>query len=659
MGAFSTINAQFDFRGSSVGQPADGFSMTLIPTATYGNSGMGPNTAESPNVAGTFGLGFHTYPGGTNDVSTHFDNMQQSRRPASGVSFRNGVMQHAQISIQQIGNGSNVRIDLTNDINGAASPVITPLHHYISGLVPYENRVQFSGRTGGANMTADFDNINVQYSNAYVPPPTWSANTLHQDFDSLGTTLFTTVQANTTPGPLVQAGGPTGNYLRLMSNVNSQNNRIAFDRAVDGGVSNSLKTTYDFRINTSGNPGDGYSILLLPTSAFGERSGGAGFTAEEPNVAGAFGVGFDLHPGLNNVSLHWNNAQVAEVTAPINLDANVFHRAEVVARHVAGGSNVTVTLTPDIHGVPGAPVTVFSDYFVPGMLPYDYRAQFSARSGGATLDVDLDNIVSGIAPGPQPLNTRQGFDGGGSQYKAFTFRNNPHPQLMTGGPTGNYLRLIHDGANDNWNSLTFDQAPLQAPAGIIRVTADFDFRAGGGGDSADGFSFLLTPSGTYGVSGPGAYDASWAAEKPNVAGLFGIGFDFHPAASTNDVSVHWNGVQLSNINIPLAQIDLEAGVFHHVYMDLQEVMGGALLDLILTPDIFGIPGAPVQPFASFFVPGLDLYPFRVEFAARSGGLNMNVDLDNIAVNAITPEPGTMTLLLLGGIGAVIRRRRRK
>ncbi|NQT52129.1 hypothetical protein HQ576_08770, partial [bacterium] len=410
-GQWSTITADFDFRCTdTVGGPAgDGMGMMLLPTSTYGATGAGPTGwwgVEKPNQPGTFGVGIALYhPSTVNDMSIHWDNAERhnTRLDSGQVNLDAGVFHHASVSIQQIGNGSNVLLQVTNDVNGAGSPTVTVSNQYVSGLVPYDNRVHFAARSGGADFSGDVDNINVQYSNAYVAPATIAATTLSQDFDSLGTTLFRSVQAGSTPGPLVQAGGPTSNYMRLMTNVGSQNNRIAFDRAFDGGVSNSLQMDYDFRINTSGNPGDGYSMILLPTATHGDTGTGASFTAEEPNVAGAFGVGFDLYPGLNNVSLHWNGAQVTEVAVPtanINLDASVFHSANLTVQHVAGGSNVSLTLTPDVHGSTGAPVAVYTDYFIAGMTPYDYRAQYSARSGGATLDVDLDNILSGTAPGP-------------------------------------------------------------------------------------------------------------------------------------------------------------------------------------------------------------------------------------------------------------------
>jgi hypothetical protein len=681
VGAFSTITADFDFRGFSANQPADGFSIALLPTSAYGTSGGGPGyTAEEPNAGGTFGVGFDNHPGGQNNVSTHFDGSQRNEKRValSDVSFRNGVMHHAQVSLQQIGQGSNVRIDLTNDINGAASPTVTPLHHYIAGLVPYENRVHFAARSGGADMDVDLDNINVQYNSPYAAPPTISPATLSQDFDSLGTTLFRSTQGVTTPGPLVQAGGPTGNYIRLThDNVRDNRNAIAFDRAFDGGVSNSLKSDFDFRMASAGFAADGMSILFLPTNAHGDSGPGlspTSFDGENPNVAGALGIGFRLHPedgGVNDISLHWNGSQIQRVTlnpgTQIDLNAGLFHHAEVISRHVAGGSRVSVTLTPDVHGTPGTPVDVFGGpVFVPGMVPYDYRVQFTGRTGGRFHDADLDNILSGTAPGAQGPDPIQDFDGGGSQYKAFSQGTTPHPVIQTGGPTGNYLRLMH-AVNGQNPTLDFDQTADGTAGPKLGVRAWFDYRMSADTASpenrADGFGFALLDVGTYGTSGAGPTNGftgkNW--ERPSFPDLFGVGFDIYNGSNENTVSLNWAGSQVAAQFIdPTTNFALNNDLWNRVYVELVDAGPDALATVSIAPDIFGTPGAPFTVFSNQLISGFDLdaFDFRVGFGGRTAGLNTALDLDNIRVLIDVPEPTTLSLLALGGLALARRRRRR-
>ena len=55
-----------------------------------------------------------------------------------------------------------------------------------------------------------------------------------------------------------------------------------------------------------------------------------------------------------------------------------------------------------------------------------------------------------------------------------------------------------------------------------------------------------------------------------------------------------------------------------------------MVAVFITPNINVAPGTPIRPIVTF-VPGLNPFDSRVEFAGRSGALNMSVDLDNINV----------------------------
>ena len=660
-GAFSTVTADFDFRGYSSNQPADGFAFALLRTSAYGTSGAGPNSAETPSYANTVGLGFGTYSGATNRARfyDHGTLVRSLDVPLGDVSFRNGVFHHAHMEIQQIGNGSNVLVQLTGDVNGANSPTVTVMNQHVSGLLPFESRAHFSGRTGGSDMDADFDNISVAYSSPYAAPPTISTKTLSQDFDSLGTTGFVTRQLNTSPGPLVQSGGTSGNFLRLINDgVNDQYNSMAFDRAYDGGVSNSLRLAFDFRANDA-NPADGFSMILLPTAIFGTSGAGVNpWPAEKPNVANTFGIGFDFYPysGTNDVSVHIDGTQVANYTvAGLDMNNDQFHRAEIVARHVdqsgTQGSLVTINLTPDVHGTPGTPVTVCTDLFVPGLTPMDYRVQFAGRTGGSNMNVDLDNIVSGVAPAPETATTQQTFDGGGTQYKAFVHNVlAPAAVLSDAGSDGSFLRLMHNNVNDERNSLALDRA---RDGGVSNsLSAQFDFRCNGDSNPADGFSMLLVPTATYGETGDAISATQWVANKPNVASTFGLGFSFYQAAAgVNDVSVHWNGAQIANNRLNPAVLDLDQGVFHQANLTMQHVAGGSNLNLTITPDINGTPGAPVSVFSNLFISGMTPYDYRVEVAAPPGGANMDVDLDNVLTGVAPGAQPTGTVQNFDGGGS--------
>lgn len=677
LGAFDTIDAQFDFRILNPG--ADGFSLALLPTSLYGISGDGPNyTAEDPNIAGAFGLAFTLYPG-LRDVSVHWDGTQLSQYSASntagiGVNFRdNAVFNRALATLQRVGNGTNVTVTLTGDINGTGGPTYKAFEIVLPNALPYENRVQFAGRTGGVNQIADIDNVNVTYSNPFTGlgsvAPT---GRLFQNYDSSGTTNYRIQQnglrddATFRPGPILKPAEPGSNgaFLRVVSDVGGQNNQVAFDRAFDGGASNVREVLkFDARITSAGNnPADGMGILFLPTSVQGLNGTGLA-SSEAPNHVGVFAVGFDVYnngsgdqaPG---VSLHWNGVQVADVA--INNPAvglGQFHNFEIIRTPVAGGLNVSVNITPDINGTPGAVIPLISDFFVAGASNYDYRVEFAARTGGAFASHDIDNIQSSQLAVAPLSKTRTNFSSGdGSGWKAYRFgQGNPSFVQNDSAPNGEYLRLMHQN-NSQINSVVFDQQADGIVGSASGIVASFDTRMIPSGNPGDGFSFMLIPTGLYGTTGPGALaGVGFAAEEPNSAGVFGLAFDLYNGGSPfNELSLHWNGAAVATAD---PGFDLDSSVFHHVSLTLTESGSDVLASLTLTPDIFGAPGAPVNVFNNFVIPGMSLYDYRVEFGARSGGATVAVDLDNIDV-ATVPEPGSFALLALGTVGTLLRRRRR-
>jgi hypothetical protein len=676
-GAFETISASFDFRitpGSS--GLADGFGFMLIPTALHGQSGDGPNpTAEEPNSAGAFGVGIDVYPG-INNVSTHWNGFQvnelQLPTVAPGVNFRgNQLFNRAQIDLQRVGNGTNVRVSLTENSLGTPGTPYRVMEITMPNMLPFENRVQFAARTGGENLKLDLDNVNVTYSNPFTAAlPAAPTGHLYQDFDSTGTTGYRAVQLSQRtdavfrPGPLIKAedAGSDGAFMRIVNDATEgQAGHIAFDRAFDGGTSTQIEVLqFDLRLNSTNQPADGMGVLFLPTThpnynngAYTPVGDGIG-SSEQPNHPGVLALGFDVYPNggpdiAPGVSLHWDNMQVADVALPSGLGLNQFHRMQVLREAVAGGLNVSVIGIPDVNGVAGAPVTIMDRVFVAGASNYDYRVQFSGRTGGADADHDIDNVSAfQNAKALQPQTGTTFALGEGSGYKTFLHREGaPAALLNEGGPNGTFLRLIHDGAGSQTNSIAFDKQTDGTVAGATGINVNFDARAFSIDTPADGFSLLLIPTATYGDLGAGPLPGE--AEEPNLPGVFGLGVDLYNGGTPfNELSLHWDGLTVANMDVDPALVDLDSGVFHHYRLELRPSGADMLADLIVTPDSFGAPGTPVTVFNDVVLPGMGLYDYRVELVARSGGLNMAVDLDNVQAQTV-PEPSSALLLGLGGL----------
>jgi hypothetical protein len=142
---------------------------------------------------------------------------------------------------------------------------------------------------------------------------------------------------------------------------------------------------------------------------------------------------------------------------------------------------------------------------------------------------------------------------------------------------------------------------------------------------------MLIPTSSYGTSGQGAFRTYVGVEEPNYPGVFAIGFDMYPHASQNDVSAHWNGAEYVNFTIPRSTLEMVSGQFHRCEIQLEYGDGGAYVTVLLQPNINSGGGTPLTPINRWFIPGMTPYDCRVEFAGRTGGLDMSVDLDNILV----------------------------
>jgi hypothetical protein len=232
-----------------------------------------------------------------------------------------------------------------------------------------------------------------------------------QDFDTAGTPYALMAYGTASP-PVVKTGGPTGSYLQLMPDgVGDLQNTIGFDRTF--GPADLVIIDFDYRMPVEaghtgccGERADGFGFALLATVEYGS-SGPApsvnGVVWERPAFPDAFGVGFDIFNGAgteNTISLDWNGVEAAStlVTA-FPLNNGVFDHAHLEVRKDGTDSLVSMTLTPDSLGSPGAPVQVFQDTRVRGMNPLDARVGFGGRTGGAFTSVDLDNIKVLFTPG--------------------------------------------------------------------------------------------------------------------------------------------------------------------------------------------------------------------------------------------------------------------
>ena len=67
----------------------------------------------------------------------------------------------------------------------------------------------------------------------------------------------------------------------------------------------------------------------------------------------------------------------------------------------------------------------------------------------------------------------------------------PGPEIVAGGPSGHFLRLVHNGVTANTNTYTFDATD----SGLYPATYSvFEFRVASTSMPADGFFFYVNPN---------------------------------------------------------------------------------------------------------------------------------------------------------------------
>jgi len=689
-GNWSTLTGQFDFRfTNSDGNPADGLGFLFLPVSRSGISGNGLTdfAAEEPNTADTLAIGLDMYThGNTNDISLHANRGEavSAYTAPELLDYMNSGWNRAKVTFTQVGNGMNAVVEVTKDVHGAPT-TFTRIESAVDAR-PYAYRMQVSARTGGAVMTTDVDNVIADHSgNASTTLPTINPGKYaHQDFDSLGASAYTARLHNPDgltlrPGPkLIGSGGSGGGaYLQLVADgQNSTLASVAMTRTADGGLAPTRHVEVDFRMaNPDGvTPADGMGILLLPTNQYGVVGGGAAPSFENPGLTDTLGIGLQVYNGAraNIVHLRYNDQDFPVTVDQGTLDLldGAWHRVKIETEAASGGTNVSLSFTRDVNGA-AIDVPIFANQFVPGMVPYDYRVQVGARTGGLNIQADVDNIRTFAKPGSYVETNRttlQNFDEPGTFYQA-TDRHgfdggtdaNRHAAILAGGPSGNFLRLVHAVNGQNTN-IGFNQV---IPSGVPKpvVQADFDFRmqSDAGINRADGFAFGLFDVNTYGASGS-IIDGQLSWEGQGLANAltlaFGI-YDGNDQTTTDFLRLIYNGAEIEIFaggSDVFPAFDLNTDLFHHAKLTLTDVGTDTSASLTLTQDIFGAPAA-FSIFSDIIIPGLDMdtFDFRAGFGARTGGANADIDVDNLVV---IPEPAS-AMLLLGGLALVGGCRRRR
>jgi hypothetical protein len=427
VGAADQIAVDFDFRVVPTSGSAAGLGVALLSTAAFGASGavdLQPPlfAAEEPDFTGSIGVGFDVHRSGDpptevshNRVSVYFDGrLIHEVDLGTALDLASGEWTHARIMVRPSGFS-----DVTVRLAGCGRAPITVVDRLgIGGLAPYESRLQLAARAGRESANHDIDNVRVQLLDAAQSIPddiSTCRSVVANDFDGgFGTPYATGAHAAPpTSAAQVTAGGPTGvgNMLRLAFGrataddrpvTTASHNSVTFDRA-DAAATDQIVADFDLRIRPGVGRGDGLGFALLDTAIYGDSGPVApAAVAEEPNLVGSLGIGFDVYRptdatstapteiSANHVSVHFDGAPVREfdVTPALDLAGGEWVHVRVLLRPGGDFSDVTVTLTQC-----GRPASTVVDRLpVGGFVPYRSRPHFAARAVDGQADHDIDNV---------------------------------------------------------------------------------------------------------------------------------------------------------------------------------------------------------------------------------------------------------------------------
>lgn len=488
---------------------------------------------------------------------------------------------------------------------------------------------------------------------ALLAASAWAGPT-YNDFEGGGTAY--SVGTNGVSPPQVLAGGPSGSFLRLVdATKQSAASQVGFDQTALG-LASTVVAEFDFRLDPGGVFGqaDGLGIALLRTAYHGAAGSGPYFNEEPDLDAGgglgpSFGLGLDIYnnggidqTNNNHGSLHYGS-KLTQASPSFDLSTDQFHHAMVKIDYVPQGGEVTVAVTPNsLSGSPGATETLFDKVFVAGLTPYASRIAFTGRTGGETAHHDIDNVSVKTLSNPDDFNYQPDFAGA-----------NPADFVLTGTAVG----LTTDNGGNTVLQVT-NHSPNQRGAIWLAdkkmvehgFVTEFDFEFPNAPNSgADGMSFVVhnRAEGTGlnpGEGGPGASALS-------------IGFDSYDNGASDPsaavLRVNAGGTILATVDLATAPYNIPDLTNSGVHSVRLEYAPGNL-------DLF-FDGVLVAGDLDVWLGAIGALDANGEawmgFGARTGGAQEDHNVLRWSLATPVPEPATLSLLGLGAL-ALIRRRRR-
>ena len=223
------------------------------------------------------------------------------------------------------------------------------------------------------------------------------------------------------------------------------------------------------------------------------------------------------------------------------------------------------------------------------------------------------------------------FDGKGLNYVEGSFEGDAAVGILPGGPTGSFYQLLSNiGGSRPFFAFDSDEAdPDDDYTGWSEVSFKMDFRAAD--VLADGFAVNFLDTSVHGHTGGGEY--STVAEQALIPASFGVGFK---TFQSTDSRVSYDNVSAGNSG-PFSFPEAETWGSLEINLERNFNTKDTTLDVTLY-DQTGQAGNSENVFTDFEINNFEIEDFRVQIGGRTGGSAMTLEIDNIELDVVLPDP---------------------
>ena len=198
-----------------------------------------------------------------------------------------------------------------------------------------------------------------------------------------------------------------GYYHLLNAGSGSQGNYVSFPVSENTRGWSDAQFSMDFR--ASDIDADGWSVAFLDTSIHGESGAvkagsdeGLSDVEERGQYTNSIGVGFRTFNGTN-ATINYDGLESGD--SSYFLQPSQWGSLEIkMNRNGTGGVFVDVSIFPE-RGLRGNRQVVYNQYALQNVSLEEFRVQIAGRTGGASMDLDIDNVSLNveIAEPPAPI----------------------------------------------------------------------------------------------------------------------------------------------------------------------------------------------------------------------------------------------------------------